>query len=129
MINSDNVVRGGLTPKLKDVKTLLEILPYFDTKERLVLSGDVKSESPKCIEYSPEGFLELNVTRVELLQGQSHSLNFPYCATMLVLEGCGGVEGCKSEIEQYSTWYLLPSWPVSIKATSEKMTIFVANPK
>jgi len=28
MINSDNVVRGGLTPKLKDVKTLLEILPF-----------------------------------------------------------------------------------------------------
>ena len=28
MINSDNVVRGGLTPKLKDVETLCEILPY-----------------------------------------------------------------------------------------------------
>jgi mannose-6-phosphate isomerase len=28
MNNSDNVVRGGLTPKLKDVKTLLEILPF-----------------------------------------------------------------------------------------------------
>lgn len=28
MINSDNVVRGGLTPKLKDKTTLCEILPY-----------------------------------------------------------------------------------------------------
>ena len=28
MINSDNVVRGGLTPKLKDTQTLCEILPY-----------------------------------------------------------------------------------------------------
>lgn len=28
MVNSDNVVRGGLTPKLKDKKTLCEILPY-----------------------------------------------------------------------------------------------------
>ena len=28
MINSDNVVRGGLTPKLKDTATLCEILPY-----------------------------------------------------------------------------------------------------
>jgi len=28
MINSDNVVRGGLTPKLKDINTLLEMLPY-----------------------------------------------------------------------------------------------------
>ena len=28
MVNSDNVVRGGLTPKLKDAATLVEILPY-----------------------------------------------------------------------------------------------------
>ena len=28
MVNSDNVVRGGLTPKLKDSATLCEILPY-----------------------------------------------------------------------------------------------------
>jgi len=28
MINSDNVVRGGLTNKLKDSATLCEILPY-----------------------------------------------------------------------------------------------------
>ena len=28
MINSDNVVRGGLTKKLKDVATLCDILPY-----------------------------------------------------------------------------------------------------
>lgn len=28
MINSDNVVRGGLTPKLKDIDTLLKMLPY-----------------------------------------------------------------------------------------------------
>ena len=25
MVNSDNVVRGGLTPKLKDTKTLQEV--------------------------------------------------------------------------------------------------------
>ena len=28
MINSDNVVRGGLTPKLKDVETLFSILDF-----------------------------------------------------------------------------------------------------
>lgn len=28
MVNSDNVVRGGLTPKLKDVETLCDLLPY-----------------------------------------------------------------------------------------------------
>lgn len=28
MVNSDNVVRGGLTPKYKDTKTLVEMLRY-----------------------------------------------------------------------------------------------------
>jgi mannose-6-phosphate isomerase len=30
MVNSDNVVRGGLTPKLKDVDTLMKLLPFGD---------------------------------------------------------------------------------------------------
>ena len=33
MVNSDNVVRGGLTPKLKDIDTLIEILPYNSRAE------------------------------------------------------------------------------------------------
>jgi len=37
MINSDNVVRGGLTPKIKDVETLLSILPYNDMQTRQLL--------------------------------------------------------------------------------------------
>ena len=39
MINSDNVVRGGLTPKLKDIHTLLKILPYESVGEQSILSG------------------------------------------------------------------------------------------
>lgn len=34
MINSDNVLRGGLTPKLKDVKNLLALLDYNDCGEQ-----------------------------------------------------------------------------------------------
>jgi mannose-6-phosphate isomerase class I len=29
MVNSDNVVRGGLTPKYKDTQTLVEVSPYL----------------------------------------------------------------------------------------------------
>jgi mannose-6-phosphate isomerase len=29
MVNSDNVVRGGLTPKYKDTQTLVEVRIYF----------------------------------------------------------------------------------------------------
>lgn len=39
MVNSDNVVRGGLTPKFKDTKTLVEMLKY-EFKERKQNSGE-----------------------------------------------------------------------------------------
>lgn len=42
MITSDNVVRGGLTPKYKDVDTLTSMLDYS-------LHGDVKFTQPFTI--------------------------------------------------------------------------------
>lgn len=32
MINSDNVIRGGLTPKHKDTATLLQLLDFRDAR-------------------------------------------------------------------------------------------------
>ena len=43
MINSDNVVRGGLTPKLKDIQTLLGILPFQTFGAPAVWGGEVLS--------------------------------------------------------------------------------------
>ena len=43
MVNSDNVVRGGLTPKFKDTNTLLNMLKY-----------EFKNVEPK----KPEGLLD-----------------------------------------------------------------------
>ena len=40
MINSDNVVRGGLTPKLKDTVTLCEILPYESRQAPQIWQGN-----------------------------------------------------------------------------------------
>ena len=35
MVNSDNVVRGGLTPKYKDTKTLVEV-SYTNFQEKIL---------------------------------------------------------------------------------------------
>ena len=41
MANSDNVVRGGLTPKYKDTETLYQMLPYESHKsERPPVQGE-----------------------------------------------------------------------------------------
>ena len=41
MVNSDNVVRGGLTPKLKDSATLCEILPYDARASPEIWQGEI----------------------------------------------------------------------------------------
>ncbi len=44
MANSDNVVRAGLTPKFKDVKTLLDILRYDSSHIKILKPDNQKSE-------------------------------------------------------------------------------------
>lgn len=43
MVNSDNVVRGGLTPKYKDTKTLVEMLKY-EFQEIKPTQGDKQNQ-------------------------------------------------------------------------------------
>lgn len=70
MANSDNVIRGGLTPKLVDVKELLKIVKFDEI-------------TPKCIEpkHLEDGGLEFNVpvkdfklTVYNLKKGQAFKL-------------------------------------------------------
>lgn len=66
MVCSDNVVRGGLTPKFKDAKTLVEMLP-FEYKQREVSAGQIISEGENCkvTEYKT-GYAEFMVTHAKI---------------------------------------------------------------
>ena len=66
MANSDNVVRGGLTPKFKDTETLVNMMPYEMIK-REARKGEalVSNENCNVIEYKT-GYDEFRVTKVEL---------------------------------------------------------------
>ena len=63
MVNSDNVVRGGLTPKLKDIETLIEILPYNSRAEPSVQDGAslFNSDGKQILEYLDANFDELRL--------------------------------------------------------------------
>jgi len=67
MVNSDNVIRGGLTPKLKDTKILMELLKY-EFKDRKQNAGVelVNEGKTKMIEYKT-GYAEFMVTKLEML--------------------------------------------------------------
>jgi len=71
MANSDNVVRGGLTPKLKDEETLLKIL-NFEMKNERPLSPKVEEVGEGLVKkYFTSGFEEFNVLKIEQTSGSA----------------------------------------------------------
>lgn len=124
MINSDNVVRGGLTPKLKDTETLLSILPYESTQARETKQGVQIAEG--VVEYSPAEFDELRLLKVQT-SGEVQLPQMDCLAMLLVVSGSCQV-GDK-QLDKYSTWYAMPGQKLSVKSTSdEELLLFVASP-
>lgn len=71
MVNSDNVVRGGLTPKFKDTQTLVDMLKY-EFKDRKQNSGEtiLDADSNKIVQYKT-GFDEFMVTNITMNSSES----------------------------------------------------------
>ena len=94
MATSDNVVRAGLTPKLRDVDTLLSMLSYASGPPH-VLRGD--DAGPGRRRYSPPfDEFELEALRVGEEAGGPAALTLPPApgpALLLVLAGEGLVGG------------------------------------
>jgi mannose-6-phosphate isomerase len=90
MVNSDNVIRGGLTPKLKDTKTLMELLKY-EFKERKQNSGVelVNRLRTRLVEYKT-GYSEFMVTKLSMgscPEDQSIDICFNSLSIAVVLSG------------------------------------------
>ena len=88
MANSDNVVRAGLTPKFKDVKTLIEILTYETGKVDLYEPSEFQEEfvyriptpefSIRHIELTEGMLIKQRVNSVEICMILSGSLTIAY---------------------------------------------------
>jgi mannose-6-phosphate isomerase len=85
MANSDNVLRGGLTPKHVDVDELLRTLT-FDSGAPAVLEGQPLSPTDTVYRAPVE---EFELSRIKVGPGKAHSgraAHGPH--TLIVLEGC-----------------------------------------
>lgn len=83
MASSDNVVRAGLTPKYKDVDTLLEMLEYIpQTVEETKFTPVVDSGDLNISTYNPpvDDFI---VRKVEVIK--ISFMQFPYLAHGIVV--------------------------------------------
>lgn len=124
MVNSDNVVRGGLTPKYKDTKTLVEMLKY-EFQDIKPTSGILDKDTDAAVEYKryPTGYPDFMVTHLHIAQAEEAEFTqqFKSVAIAFVLSGT-----CAAEIEGYSlfemdemkAYMILPMQTVKIRNTS-----------
>jgi len=92
MACSDNVVRAGLTPKFKDVETLVQMLTYT-TGGPSIDAGSPLAEDPRILRYTPP-VPEFEVLVLQCDPGDTLTLkikNVP--AIFVIIEGTGSLDG------------------------------------
>lgn len=130
MATSDNVIRAGLTPKLRDVPNLVSGLTYQ--------AADVSKHLVKPSQRGPHSYLydppipEFSVLRVKITSDENESqeaIDGPSIA--IVTEGAGklswGNESLESlEIKTGEVLFLGAGTPVKFEASSDGLTLFRA---
>lgn len=122
MANSDNVLRGGLTPKYVDVPELLRVLD-FAPGDVAVLRG-VARGGEQVYETPAE---EFTLSRFELSAGKSTPLYYAGPQIVLCTEGevrlCDGVTELVIE-KGGAAWLPAGEPPVELAARSERAQVF-----
>ncbi|WP_457566344.1 mannose-6-phosphate isomerase, class I, partial [Caldithrix abyssi] len=122
MANSDNVVRAGLTPKFKDVKTLIEILTY-ETGPVEIYEG---SRNAKYVYKTPVD--EFSITHVNLDEKSKLRFFLETVSIMMVVNGKGEIvfNGGRLAIQKGQS-ILLPAEIASFELVSDgSLEIFSA---
>ncbi|KAH8582101.1 mannose-6-phosphate isomerase [Cryptosporidium sp. chipmunk genotype I] len=76
MANSDNVVRCGLTPKLKDVPTLIKAVNFQSNNSKLILNHKAFKSSSSLIDYFVDTVEEYHVQILSISFKNSNSFKF-----------------------------------------------------
>lgn len=132
MALSDNVVRAGLTPKFRDLPTLLEMLTYTNYTPDQILFKPRHLGSPSIAVYEPP-VSEFAVIRMEVAKDPiSFSCPSNQHAILIVVEGeisfldAEIVNGIEKEASFGKVLLLPPRKSFNIAARTEKALAFVA---
>ena len=87
MANSDNVLRGGLTPKHVDVPELMKHV-HFEATHPRIIAGD---DDPGHIAVYPTPAPDFELSKLNLLKGESLTIRAHSAEIFIVLEGSLGV--------------------------------------
>ena len=125
MANSDNVLRGGLTPKHVDVPELLSTVSFHDGRPQ-VLEGRATSETSREYETPAEEFA---LERVEVAPGVPYSGGREHSAdTLIAVEGSAAIiaAGRTLPISRGSCALVPAGIPYSIAARGPQAVLFKA---
>ena len=125
MANSDNVLRGGLTPKHVDVPELLATLTFRDGRPQ-ILEGRAASETGR--EYETPA-AEFALERIEIVPGTPYSAGRGHSADCIILvEGAAAVVagGRTLTLSRGGSVMLPAALSYSIAARSPRAVLFKA---
>lgn len=99
MACSDNVVRAGLTPKFKDIETLIEMLDYQPlTIEQTKFAGKKLSEN--VVQFDPKPVSPIDDFIVQEIRGQQGTIAaLDRASVMIVISGQGTMKPGKVPFE------------------------------
>jgi mannose-6-phosphate isomerase len=87
MANSDNVLRGGLTPKHVDVPELLKHIRFDETEPRII----TEENTPGHITVYKTPAPDFELSKISLVQGASMTIKAHSVEIFIVMEGSVGV--------------------------------------
>jgi mannose-6-phosphate isomerase len=125
MASSDNVLRGGLTPKHVDVPELLATLSFTDGRPP-ILEGRAASETGREYETPAEEFA---LERIEIAPGTPYAGGRDHSADcLIVIEGAAAViAGGRTVMLPRGGVAMVPAaLPYSIAARSPRTVLFKA---
>ncbi|KAJ2080968.1 Mannose-6-phosphate isomerase [Coemansia sp. RSA 988] len=127
MATSDNVVRAGLTPKLRDVPVLVDMLTYdYGTPDAKILRP-IKSNNASLL-YDPP-IEEFSVIQTNLLAEQSEDIRLPLGPKILIVtEGIGEltVAGVSHRVQPGSVYFVPTELSIGLAASGHPMVVYTA---
>ncbi|CAI2370824.1 unnamed protein product [Moneuplotes crassus] len=126
MATSDNVVRGGLTPKLKHAEVLVDMLTY-ETGPIIPMSGD--KDTPSQVIYN-SGFDEFSVIKVSNKAGDEPTLfKVQDPGILICIKGSGCIKSDSGEeypVKKFDTLYCLPGKELAIQSEEGECDVYIA---
>jgi mannose-6-phosphate isomerase len=119
MANSDNVLRGGLTPKHIDIEELLEHIKFEPTYPNM-LNGDMKNSNE--VQF-PCPVPDFGLTKITLSQGESYTNETNSFEMFLVLQGEVHLDGIDLKVGELAAVKAGASYHIQ-QSGSETAVIF-----